>query len=748
MDSYNNLKLKLLEINSDLSELTQKGASIPGVTKSALSEWTRSCRKLQRQFAEETLRIAVVGTIKSGKSTFMNSLLGGDYLKRGAGVVTSIVTRIHHGPHPVARLFFKSWDEINQDITQALRHMPLAQEFITQDKFNIRDTQNRETIRELLESLPVNQLVSNGNRNMNAVLLANYLNGYGRVMDVVAEQNIIKKFENDRFFDHWQYVGDDSLAVYLKDMQLQLNSNAIDSDIELADCQGSDSPNPLHMAMIQDYLQEAHLIIYVVSSRTGLREADIKFLSIIRKMGLSSTVQLVINTDISEHETLSDLHKLVEQITSELALLIPEPQHYAFSALLNLFNFIEGSLTEKDQMRLNQWNQQAELADFSKTEYQRFQRHIRLRIVQKRYHMMLKNQVERHDIILAGMTEWITINRELLSRDDDDISNIVNGIKKQQERLIQVKTGIESTATGAMSKIKNDLNQAVNRFFDNVSGPHISQLIGFIRDYRVDFVKYQEKLTANGFLNTMSLIFQEFKQALDTMMTQETYPEIVNFVKGVEEKIAKQLNATLDPYGCIVEQGFLDLRRDLNWLGTDGSAHNSLHLFDMPDFDAVKTTVGLRLPPLAPLLEYTKRIKAEAYINAGYFSVLNMFRKIFKNRSKSRSSYSAKTLQRSVRHMKKQTEESILFEMKNYRENLKFAYLHRLVEEVTQRFSDNLMDRFRSFDSGTAEMTNYVTQLKSDKDRAIQTVIDMERIAALTSEKMKHLRDKVEQSEA
>ena len=58
------------------------------------------------------------------------------------------------------------------------------------------------------------------------------------------------------------------------------------------------------------------------------------------------------------------------------------------------------------------------------------------------------------------------------------------------------------------------------------------------------------------------------------------------------------------------------------------------------------------------------------------------------------------------------------------------------------------MDRFRIFDSGTAEMTNYVTQLKSDKDRAIQTVIDMERIAALTSEKMKHLRDKVEQSEA
>ena len=71
-----------------------------------------------------------------------------------------------------------------------------------------------------------------------------------------------------------------------EDLQLELVSRNLYRDTEFADCQGSDSPNPLHLAMIQDYLQQAHLIIYVFSSRTGIREADIKFLSIIRKMGL------------------------------------------------------------------------------------------------------------------------------------------------------------------------------------------------------------------------------------------------------------------------------------------------------------------------------------------------------------------------------------------------------------------------------------------------------------------------------
>ena len=187
MDNYNDFKQEILKINSDLAELAEKGASVSGVTKSALSEWRHSCQKLKRQLSEEILRIAVVGTIKSGKSTFMNSLLGGDYLKRGAGVVTSIVTRIHHGSHPVARMLFKSWPEINRDITQALMLMPSAQHLATNNYFDIRDIKTRESIEKLLDSLPVDQLISQGIRNLNTVLIANYLNGYGRVIDILDE---------------------------------------------------------------------------------------------------------------------------------------------------------------------------------------------------------------------------------------------------------------------------------------------------------------------------------------------------------------------------------------------------------------------------------------------------------------------------------------------------------------------------------------------------------------------------------
>ncbi|RLC10893.1 MAG: hypothetical protein DRH43_05365, partial [Deltaproteobacteria bacterium] len=56
----------------------------PGL--SSLEGWKSTTTRIERQLGEETIRIAVVGSIKSGKSTLVNAIFGGDYLKRGAGV--------------------------------------------------------------------------------------------------------------------------------------------------------------------------------------------------------------------------------------------------------------------------------------------------------------------------------------------------------------------------------------------------------------------------------------------------------------------------------------------------------------------------------------------------------------------------------------------------------------------------------------------------------------------------------------
>ncbi len=748
MDRYRDYKKELLIINRGLEALLSSGASVPGMPKSAFEDWSRSCQTLKRQLSEETLRIAVVGAIKSGKSTFLNALLGGDYLKRGAGVVTSIVTRIRAGKHPKARLIFKSWGEANREIVAALALIPAGNKLADKDQFDIRDTERRTALRSLLDSLPVEQQVSQGARNLNTALLTCYSNGFDRIRDFLSTENAERILHDGDWHDHWRFVSDDALAVYLKDLQLELVSRNLDSDTEFADCQGSDSPNPLHLAMIQDYLQQAHLIIYVVSSRTGVREADIKFLSIIRKMGLIENLLFVVNTDISEHESVNDLQTLAGRVSDELGLIASAPELYTFSALYRLFGEIRESLTEKDQLRLAQWDKQREIVGFSKAEQQRFTRDLEQRLVRKRYQLMLKSQIERHGVILAGVSDWIGINRELLSRSDGDARRIADGIAQQQERISQIKTVVATTIAGAVPKIKKELTADVNRFFEFPSGACASQTIGFVRDYRVDFTQFQQSLQDNGFLNTLYLVFQEFKLALDTTMTNVVYPEIVQFVRREEEKIHHHIASIFQPYEGIVDQGLSELRNVLNGFDIDRRPDRHFRSQDLPSVAAVKESAGLKLPPLVAFLGYSTQIKTEAFISLGFFSVTKFFKTVFKRKETGPKGSHVKALQKSVRRMKRLTEDSLQFQFKDYRENLKFTYLFRLLEEVAQRLVETLTDRFQAYGGDTTDISAHFDRQLSDRQHIATLIKDMQITAGDIDDMISRLRQAVENKQA
>ncbi len=56
------------------------------------------------------------------------------------------------------------------------------------------------------------------------VLLSCYLKGYPIVSGFLAEQQVTRHFESERFIEHWKFAGTESLAVYLRDIQLYIHS--------------------------------------------------------------------------------------------------------------------------------------------------------------------------------------------------------------------------------------------------------------------------------------------------------------------------------------------------------------------------------------------------------------------------------------------------------------------------------------------------------------------------------------------
>lgn len=747
MDKYNFLKNELLEAGQDLSALLSDVKAVPGISDS-LDGWEKACDDILSHLSKDIIRVAVVGAIKSGKSTFVNSLFKGDYLKRGAGVVTSIVTKIRRGDSLNATLHFKSWEEVNKEMAQAMILLPsLNRDTGNGDCFDIRQKEKREKLRGTLSNLNTEHLISNGARNRNSVLLDSYLNGYEKVEDILGSDMLTLRYEESRFGAHRDFTGNDALSVYLRDIHLEISTGAdIDRTVEIADCQGSDSPNPLHLAMIQDYLLQTHLIIYVISSRTGLRQADIRFLSIIRKMGIMDNILFVFNFDFSEHESPEELHALLEKLKTEISLIRPNPEIHTLSALFNLFKSGKANirLSEKDRQRLAQWKKEKELSALSDRETGLFISCLNRKLTKERCSLLLKNQLERLRLISSGTTHRISVCTDMLSRDARGAGEIAEKIKYHRKKMLQIKSMTESTLDGMIKKMRQNLRADIDSFFDNMPGKILGETLRFVRDYGIPYHRYEEDSDISDFPNVLYLIFQEFREAVDMFMTESVNPDIIRFVRDREKKIREQLESVTSPYDVMLQNALAEYNRDMEYFGIS-PIQRHLHRIELPDTELVKRTVALKFPRLAAPVRYSAKIKTEAIIRFSFHTAFRTFKKLLRVKVPDNDNNKmSSALKVSVSRMKEETGGAVLFHFKDYRENIKFQYVFKLADAFSDILRDILLSHFQAYVSNLSEITELITRKRTDREKASEILRQMESAAGEISRKIERLREEME----
>ena len=742
MDTYSTLKNEILNINRDISLLFSTAKSIPGMADYSFGEWEKACENLPRQLAQDTIRVAIVGPIKSGKSTFLNSLFKGEYVKRGAGVITSIVTRVRRGEHLRAKLFFKSWDEVNAEMEQALVLFPSLNRRSENSTIDIRQKKERHELKRALSGLSADQLITKNSRNINNVILSSYLKGYDTVNRLVSMENAVRLYEGDRFGDHKTFVGNETLAVYLKDVLLEISSGNVASNIEIADCQGSDSSNPLHLALIQDYLLLTHQIIYVVSSRTGLRDADIRFLSMIKNMGILENIVFVINFDFSEHESIDDLKSLVNRVREELSMIKPDPDVYTFSALYNLFSAHPKSLSDKDRLRYKQWIADGEFTELSNRETVLFESFFYDRLARKRYNLLLKNHIERLGVILSGIADWIGLNRDVLAQDADSMAGALEKIKRHQQGLGQIKSAIKKTLNGAMSEIKKELQRDTHRFFDGQSGNITGNLESFIHAYTFSPEKYQESLKSADFSQTLYLVFQEFKQSIDTYITETINPEVIRFLQARGKRIREYFAALIVPFDTMIEDTYGENHGMLgrSELFADGIIPSGNK---PPTMDTLTSIGSVSPPPLAAAMHYSTKIKTEAVLRLGLYRVIRNVSKLFRKSANREGEETLRALKDAIRRMKRETGKSVVFHLKDYRENLKFRYLFKLAETTSDGFGQAVLDRFQAYFSDLSATMERIGTSQNDKARAVKILNEMDQVSRQLNKKLDLIRKEI-----
>ncbi len=337
--------------------------------------WLKVLSQVQAHVAEEISRLAVVGAVKSGKSTMINALVGQDLLKRGAGILTAMITRVQPGPEPKAVLKFKEWTEVNGEIHRALGLLPNPRLLERTAPLDLRLPEDRELLAQVLAEARGDELWNEGTLDQNYLLLKSYLQGYDLLKDLLPASGVLA-LRGTELTRHRELVTREATAVFLKDVFLTIPIPWAAAGIELGDCQGSDSPIPQHLAQVLAYLIKSDLVLYVVSSRVGLRQADFQFLAELKRMGLAPHILTLLNLDLGEHGSQSEVVRTKHRVIQELTAWQPEPRLYAFSALKLLLDRRRArgeSLDPKEAALLTVWATDPESTAFSDQEFARFE---------------------------------------------------------------------------------------------------------------------------------------------------------------------------------------------------------------------------------------------------------------------------------------------------------------------------------------------------------------------------------------
>jgi hypothetical protein len=228
-------------------------------------------------------------------------------------------------------------------------------------------------------------------------------------------------------------------------------------------------------------------------------------------------------------------------------------------------------------------------------------------------------------------------------------------------------------------------------------------------------------------------------------MTESVNPEIVRFIRQEEAWIREHLNSIAGPYELMVQDA-LDAYGNLMDSSGVGCLQKRPQKINLPDMDSIKSMIGLSLPPAAASLRYTTRMKTEAVVRLGFYTLVKIFKRLIRKPFQRKNEQEILALKDGVLQMKRETERSIVFLFKDYQENLKFQYIFKLVEAVSNKFYDALLDRFQAYVADLSNVVDLISNKKIDKQRTSELLKEMELISQEISQRITAVREEIDSS--
>jgi len=691
--------------------------------------WQKVLSQVQAHAAEDTCRLAVVGAVKSGKSTMINALVGQDLLRRGAGILTAMVTRVQPGPESRAVLRFKGWDEINGEIRRALGLLPNPRLVDRAAPLDLKEAPDREILAQVLAEAKESDLWTGGSLDQNYLLLKAYLEGYDLLQGFMPATGVLPLTGPD-LARHRELVTREATAVYLKDVLLTIPFPWPATGVELGDCQGSDSPFPQHLAQVLAYLIKSDAALYVVSSRVGLRQADFQFLAELKRMGLMPHILALLNLDLGEHTSYAEVVKIRDRVAQELGSWQPDPRVYAFSALKLLLDHRQArgeSLDPREAGILKVWATDPDSAAFSDAEAARFEQDLKATLGDLRTRRLAGGSLAQVKMVARGLREQLELTGDLLTRGLAAIKDLEMRLSARRQPLQATMATVSQTLEGAGHRLKKTLRSRVDRLLDRHSGQVGKDLDAFIQNFTPDWDQLAPPSVTPAFRPVLYQLFQEFAKALAHHVTAEVNIALVEFIRAQEEWLRQELARLWQPLFLTLQEALTLYYREIADLGLTAAA-------PILEATAVARPQSLELPLLSLEVAPDWRFAREVWVASG-MGFLGRTWDAIKRRLKLAGEKDPRRqllrdLERALAALKDWLMEEITVQLLNYREGLKFQYIFPLVDQWLKEQEAGLADTLGSLLGslkGAAEAMHLAEAERAHRRRRLDQLIPLAR---------------------
>jgi hypothetical protein len=219
---------------------------------------------------------------------------------------------------------------------------------------------------------------------------------------------------------------------------------------------------------------------------------------------------------------------------------------------------------------------------------------------------------------------------------------------------------------------------------------------------------------------------------VDRYTAETVVPEVLSFVREAENRIADHFESVTAPYDVMLREAFEEYNQTVASYGIPPVAGQASPI-GAPDLAAIRSSGRIYPPTLRPAIRYSARVRTEAVMRFGWYSALSLVKRILRRPFRGEADGSVAALRKGVERIKGEMVDAMAFGLKDYRENLKYQYILKLVDLAGERICRAVSDRFSAHVADMGAIAELLQERRTDR-AAIRKQLDtlMDRAAVLS----------------